>query len=65
MALSDYLYEVIMDDNKPVTDRTIAMSKLTALYLTDDVVEILSKIAKDPDLSAQFRQMASNRLFDR
>ncbi len=56
------LYKKVKDNNKPVSERTEALSKLLDLYLTNDVMKVLSSIATDSALPFQIRQMASDRI---
>jgi hypothetical protein len=57
------LYIKVLDDFNPYWERKGAMSEIATMYLTDSVIETLSKIARDTALPLQIRQMASDRLF--
>ena len=58
----DVLYNVVKDSNKSINERTEATSGIIGMYLTNDVMKILSKIATDTTLPFKVRQMASDRL---
>jgi hypothetical protein len=58
----DILYGIVKDNNKLVAERTEAMSGIVGMYLTKDVIKMLSKIATDTALPFKVRQMASDRL---
>jgi hypothetical protein len=63
MGTPENLYQIVVDGASPISDQVQAMSKLTTMRLTGDVIEVLSKIAKDTNLSTRIRQMASDCLF--
>jgi hypothetical protein len=56
------LYKKVKDNNRPLSERTDALSKLVDLYLTSDVMKVLSSIATDSTLPFQMRQTASDRI---
>jgi uncharacterized protein (UPF0147 family) len=58
----DVLYNIVRDNNKPVTERTEAISGIVGMHLTNDVMKVLSTIATDTTLPFKVRQMASDRL---
>lgn len=57
------LYTTILDSSIPYWERKGAMSEIITMYLTDVVIEKLSKISRDTAVPLQIRQMASDRLF--
>ncbi len=63
MSVADVLYNSVVNEEKPLSERIDAMRGLSNLSLTHDVIEVLSKIARDTKLPPQLRQMASDQLF--
>jgi hypothetical protein len=56
------LYKTVSDSNILIAKRKEALSKLLDLHLSNDVVEVLSRIATDSTLPFEIRQKASDKL---
>jgi hypothetical protein len=56
------LYRIVTDANILIGKRKEALSKLLDLHLSNDVVEVLSRIATDRAVPFEIRQKASDKL---